>query len=145
MSLKREQKQKLLSMTFLKPKNDDNNNSNIPTEKKRGLEEVLYLPGCRSLSHHICRRSKHTYTHKHKRQSPRNTQRKETKEVEIYSKIVQDRQAEAEQLDRQRFRLGSCSGANRRDDLFPGSPALPLSIPSSHCRPPLCPLSQFLS
>ncbi|MEQ2179192.1 hypothetical protein GOODEAATRI_022089 [Goodea atripinnis] len=133
-------------MTFIKQKDDGGgNNSKFPTDKEDYRKFCTFRVAGVCLIIFVVEENTQTHTYAQETVTKKHTQRKEIKRVKIHSKRIQDRQAEAEQSDRQRFRLGSCSGANGRDDLFPGSPSLPLSIPSSHCRPPLCPLSQFLS
>ncbi len=80
----------------------DNNNSNIPTDKGNHME-VLYLPGCRSLSHHICKRRRHTQT-----QSPRNTHTHTHTHTHTQRKVIK----QAKMLDPQRetgFRTDSWS------------------------------------
>lgn len=116
---------------------DDNNNSNIPTFKDDHLEFCTFR-GAGVCLIIFAREEDNTVTEKH---THTHTERKVIKQGKMLDPQTPalGQTAEAEQ-DRQPLRPGSCSGANGRNDFFPGSPSLPASV-----RPFLQLSSSFMS
>lgn len=124
---------------------DDNINTRNPTEKEHHMEFCTFRGAGVCLI--IFAREEDIHTHGHpETYKHTHTNRKLIKQAKIHRQRVQNRQAESWSwtVRQAAAQAGSCSGANGRGDLFPGSPSLLLFVPSSCYRPPLCPLSLII-